>query len=193
MKKMKFKAIELKYLDEETIKNIRIWRNQKFIADQMFTQHEIGEEEHQRWVDAVRKDENRHLFVFYLDDQPFAVVQSRYDPKHDYVETGDYLISEEYQVMGYGTFVKYFIPVIMFHHLGYKTIYGEILNNNKNNIRILNKLCKDDLRVEERLIDGKKVEVCILEVSIKSGDKDNSDHLEKLIHKCVEKEYEILI
>lgn len=193
MKKMKFKAVELKCLDEMTIKNIRVWRNQKFIADQMFTQHEIGEEEHQRWIDAVRKDENRHLFVFYLDDQPFAVVQSRYDPEHDYVETGDYLISEEYQAMGYGTFVKYFTSVIMYHRLGYKTIHGEILKKNKNNMRITNKLCKGEMRVEERLIDGEKVEVCILEVDMNSGDKDNTVHLEKLINKCIEDEYEILI
>lgn len=192
MKKMKFKAVELKYLDEVTIKNIRVWRNQKFIADQMFTQHEIGEEEHQRWIDAVRKDENRHLFVFYLDDQPFAVVQSRYDPQHDYVETGDYLISEEYQAMGYGTILRYFISQIMFDYLGYEATYGEVLGTNQRSLKNLKKI-NASLKKVNRDIDGKSREIYILLGDKKKWEEEQNSKLQCLVYKFVEKEAEIIL
>ena len=69
MKKKHFKAVELKYLDSETILKIREWRNQEFVKKNMYSQHEITQEEHLKYIDNIRNDNNRGLFVFYLDDE----------------------------------------------------------------------------------------------------------------------------
>ena len=194
MKKMHFRAVELEYLDEGTIRRIRDWRNQEFVRMEMFTQNIIGEEEHLNWINSIRNDKDRHLFVYYLDDEPFAVVQSRYYPEHEYVETGDYLISEDYQSMGYGSFIKYFTSEIMYHYLGYTVIYGEILDINRRNLRIANKLCDRVRKAEnKREIDGVLHDVYLTEISQKSWDEGSRNKLGTLVFKFVEQDYDIIM
>lgn len=194
IKKKKFRAIELNRLDNDTIMNIRTWRNQDFVRKQMFTQNIIEEDEHLRWINSIRKDDNRHLFVFYLDNEPFAVVQSRYYPEHDYVETGDYLISEEYQAMGYGTFVKFYCSEIMYSFLGYKKIHGEILDINKKNLRTAQRIYQNIRKSEEkREVDGSFHDVYIVDSEYNSWGDGQRDKLGALVFKFIEKNYEVLM
>ncbi len=132
MVKKRFKAVELNCLDEATIREIRKWRNQDFVRRNMFTQDEISEENHMRWVENIRKDVNRHVFVFYLDDIPFGVENYTYDPEKNHVEIGNYLIDEEFQALGYGVIMTYFGLDIMYNVLGYENLYAEIIEYNKN-------------------------------------------------------------
>ena len=191
MKKMKFKAIELRCLDEHTIRNIREWRNQEFIKEQMFTQNEIGEDEHQAWIEAMRADDNRHLFVFYLDDAPFAVMQSRYYPQYGYAEIGDYLISEDYQAMGYGTFIKFFCAKIMYDHLGYARTYGEILDTNSKNLRTEKKIFGNLRKSQkQKTVDGITHDVYIIEGNRDLWEREQRNKLEPVVYRFVEDKYE---
>lgn len=194
MKKMHFKAIELDHLDVDTIRRIRDWRNQEFVRMEMFTQNIIGEEEHIHWINSIKSDENRHLFVYYLDDEPFAVVQSRYFPEYDYVETGDYLISEEYQSMGYGTFIRYFTAEIMYNQLGYDMIHGEILDINKRNLSIANKIC-DNIRMDKigREINGIHHDVYLTEMDYDAWNIGSRNKLATLVFRFVEQDYDIIM
>lgn len=193
MKKKHFKAVELKYLDNNTINKIREWRNQEFVREQMFTQNVIQEYEHQKWIDMIRNDDNRHLFVFYLDDNPFAVMQSRYYPEYEYVETGDYLISQEYQAMGYGTFNMYFIPEIIYHYLNYNCIHGEILDSNEKNLRNARKMGNVIKKLPEtREVNGKLHDVYTVDSNVYLWNEVQKYKIEKLVSKFIYEEYEVV-
>jgi len=43
---------------------VLLWRNRPEVRSYMFTQHEIGLEEHTRWFMRASQDSNRHLLIF---------------------------------------------------------------------------------------------------------------------------------
>lgn len=129
---MKFRAVALNRLDGQTIDQIRIWRNQDFVRKNMFHPHIITEEEHIRYIEKMKKDENRELFVFYLDGDPFGIFQYELYPDERAVVSGSYLIDENYQVMGYGAIMHYMINQIICYYLDVDTIYAEVIDINKS-------------------------------------------------------------
>lgn len=152
--KKHFKAIELKYLDDDIIMKIREWRNQPFVRNKMYSQHDITEEEHKKYIQALLNDENRGLFVFYLDDEPFGVFQYVLHKKDNCVECGNYLVDEEYQNLGYGTLMIFFQSEIIFNIFGCKKSCGEILECNKNIISMNKKMGAQLERIESKDKDG---------------------------------------
>ena len=130
--------MELKHLDEETIKDIRLWRNQPFVRTMMYQQNEITEKEHSEYIQKLKEDNNRGLFVFYLDEEPLGVYQYKIDPLGNYATIGDYLIREEYADLGYGIIMGYFITEINFEILKTHKNFGEVMDFNIN-VRKYNK------------------------------------------------------
>lgn len=128
---MKFRAVELNRLDEETIANIRFWRNQEFVRKNMFQSHLITEEEHKRYIENVKKNPDRGLFVFYLDGEPFGVFQYELNREDNTATNGSYLIDEAYQIMGYGAIMYYMIGWIEYEYLHIDKLYAEVLDSNK--------------------------------------------------------------
>ena len=154
--KKHFKAIELKHLDDETVMKIREWRNQPFVKNMMYSQHDITEEEHRKYIDTLLQDNNRGLFVFYLDDIPFGIYQYVIHPQGNYVTDGNYLIGQEYQDMGYGTIQTYFMSVIKFDYLHCHKSYGEMLDINRRVIMLNKKLGipLEGILRQQQLING---------------------------------------
>ena len=193
MIKKKFKAIELNCLDEDTIQNIRSWRNQKFVRRNMFCQDIIAEEEHNQWVQRVKADDNKNVFVFYLDDVPFGVHVYTYDTENKWVEIGSYLVSEEYQAMGYGVIMSYFGADIMYNVLGYDTLYGEILEYNKNASAVSRFLgAEKEVRKEPVHLNGKTYNVNIVRGTRQEWNSSLKEKLGKLVMKFVYEDYEVI-
>lgn len=194
MIKKRFKAVELNCLDETTIHEICNWRNQEFVRRNMFSQDEISIQAHLQWVQAMKNDMNRHLFVFYLDDVPFGVENYTYKPEHDWVEIGNYLISEEFQAMGYGVIMSYFGLDIMYNVLGYENMYAEIIEYNKKASAISRRFFGEDEEYKESTVElngqGYKVK-------IERGTKDSWNNFEKqklgkLVLKFTYKDYDVI-
>ena len=192
MIKKKFKAIELNKLDGKTIANIRVWRNQPFVREKMYTQNIITEEEHTNYIKSIKSDPNRGLFVFYLDDEPFGVFQYRINPENNCVTGGHYLIDEEYQFMGYGVIMSYFIGVIDFDVLKCRKNYGEIISKNKRLIAMNKKMnvTLEGILRDHVSIDGKYYDVYCYGCLRSEWEKDNK--LKNMISKIVDDDYEIL-
>jgi len=153
---MKLRAVSLGKLGEETIADIRIWRNQDFVRKNMIHQHIISEEEHQQYITRLKQKENAGLFVLYLDDEPFGVYQYELDYEKDQVVDGIYLIKEEYKKMGYGGFFDYFAcrMCLEYWHINYR--YCSILSTNDDKIKIINQT--KPVKVEKDIFhsDGQK-------------------------------------
>ncbi len=190
---MKVKAVELRHLDESTIANIRIWRNQDFVSKMMYMQHFITQEEHARYVDALLGDKNRGLYVFYLDNQPFGVFQYQIHPEGNYVTSGNYLISIEDQQRGYGTIQLYFQNEIIFGHLKCNKSYGEIMSYNKKAITTNKKMgAKVEGILRQQILFGKEyVDVYCLGLLADEW-IERKKRIEPIIFEFVENEWEII-
>lgn len=190
---MRFKAVSLNKLDDETIMQIRVWRNQDFVRNMMFNSEIIGEEEHLNWINALKNDKNRDLFLFYIDEKPFAVIQYKYHEDGNYVEMGDYLISEEYQYMGYGTIMRYYTLVLIFDYLGFDRMCGEIRDINSKNIRTTKRIYGNERVVlKEKDAEGNKTRIYVTDINKEDWKNDVSKRLEQLIYKIMMKEYDII-
>lgn len=190
---MRFKAVELKCLDEETIAKIREWRNQPFVQQMMYSQKEISEEEHKKYIAALLEDTNRGLFVFYLDDEPFAVYQYTIHPEGNYVVDGIYLIAEEYQNMGYGVLLIYFVNEIKFHFLKCHKSYGEVLDINSRIIALNEKIgvVREGVLRQQVVIENKYHDVwCYGMFSYEWEEKKKK--IEKIVTQLVEKEFDVV-
>lgn len=155
---MKFRAIELNNLDDDVILAIRDWRNQDFVRNNMLNNHIISESEHRNYIDLVREDSNRGLYVFFLDNQPFAVYQYSIDAEKREVTNGHYLISEEYQMLGYGAIMTYMEKVIEYYCLDVDYSYGCVLGTNKRQLNMNRKsnlveIKEKELKVGEQYVD----------------------------------------
>lgn len=192
--KKHFKAIELKHLDDETVMKIREWRNQPFVKNMMYSQHDITEEEHRKYIDTLLQDNNRGLFVFYLDDIPFGIYQYVIHPQGNYVTDGNYLIGQEYQDMGYGTIQTYFMSVIKFDYLHCHKSYGEMLDINRRVIMLNKKLGipLEGILRQQQLINGEYHDVYCYGL-LQTEWEEKRKQQEKLIYRIVDKEYEIYI
>lgn len=192
--KKHFKALALNYLDDETIMRIREWRNQSFVKNMMYSQHDITEEEHRKYITSILEDKNRGLFVFYLDDIPFGVYQYKIYPEGNYTIGGNYLVKQEYQDMGYGTIQLYFMDIIIFNYLCCHKEYSEVLDINQRIIAINKKLnvpLEGVLR-QHRFVNGKYHDVFCYGL-LKTEWEQKRGKLEGLIHKIVDSKYEIYI
>ena len=157
---MKFRAVSLNRLDHHIVMDICKWRNQDFVREKMVNQHIISEDEHIRFIEKMKKDDNRNLFVFYLDDEPFEVFQYEIFPERNAATCGNYLISRDYQQMGYGAIGDYFIGEIIFDYLKIKKLEFEVLGCNE---KLLARSKKNARFAGEEIIDtdnnGKKSEL----------------------------------
>lgn len=191
--KKRFKAIELKYLDEETINRIRIWRNQPFVKEKMYNQHDITEEEHYQFINRIKADKNRGLFVFFLNDEPFGVYQYEIHPEGNYMTGGNYLTSQEFQDIGYGVIQMYFIMEIVFNFIGCNKNYGEILDTNKRMI-VMNKrigIQIEGILRQQVIINNEYHDIYCCGI-LKKEWLENRDKIYNLVSKFIDKEYQII-
>lgn len=131
MNKKNFKAVELKYLDEHTINQIREWRNADFVREMSFTRHIITPEEHASFIQRIKDDPDRGLFVLYFDDEPIAVFHYVLHQEGNYITGSHYLTNEDYKYVGYGEIIAYLAKSIMFNILKADYELSEILDINK--------------------------------------------------------------
>lgn len=134
---MKFRAVSIDYLDEEIVMEIRSWRNQEFVRKMMNHSHIITEDEHNRYIEKLKQDKNRNILVFFLDDEAFEVMQYEIDIDENnasFVFIGNYLTSQKYQDLGFGSIGNYMINRIIRELLNVDLIKYEILETNRKNL-----------------------------------------------------------
>jgi UDP-4-amino-4,6-dideoxy-N-acetyl-beta-L-altrosamine N-acetyltransferase len=64
----------LRPLKQEDSKKVLSWRNHPSVRVNMYTSHEISEDEHEQWVTKVMSDSSKRYFIFERDREPVGVV-----------------------------------------------------------------------------------------------------------------------
>lgn len=66
------------------------WRNHPDVRRHMFTQHEIGLEEHRRWFEGSAGDPHRHLLIYEAARQPLGFVSLNVSDDNKVADWGFY-------------------------------------------------------------------------------------------------------
>ena len=84
------------------------WRNSPDVAKYMYTDHQITEEEHNRWFDLILNDKGRKYWVIVHDKEEVGLVNLYdIDPKNKHCFWAFYITSQNIRGKGVGSFVEY--------------------------------------------------------------------------------------
>lgn len=117
----------LRRMTEADLEMVLEWRNHPDVRRHMYSQAEIGLEEHSRWFATASKDARRHLLIFELDGRPAGYVNLLEDePGQAY--WGFYLAPQA--AKGSGRLLGAQASAYVFETLGLQRMWGEVLAEN---------------------------------------------------------------
>lgn len=191
MDRMKFRAVSLNHLDNYTISHIRIWRNQDFVRKNMFQSHIITEEEHKKYINKMKQDSNRDLYVFYLDGNPFGVFQYQIDNRGT-ISAGSYLVNEKFQSCGYGVIMFYMTIWIQYYIVKAEFFESQIISYNKGAISLHKKYGCDLTKCEHNAyqMDGRYYDILYFTGKVTPPDK--SGRIGKVVFDVVDENIEVI-
>lgn len=108
------------------------WRNSPDVAKYMYTDHQISEEEHNRWFDTILNDRNRKYWVIVHDKEDIGLVNLYdIDQNNKRCFWAFYITSQNVRGKGVGSFVEYHILKYVFEDLEYNKLCCEVLSSNQ--------------------------------------------------------------
>ena len=127
------KAIRLAVLtqvDTDTQMRVREIRNETNVRKWMYTDHEIGANEHLGWINRLKKDDHRIVFVVLDDRQsPLGVVSvDAIDRNHNKADWAFYL--SETSRGGLGSALELSVIDFVFEVLGLEKLNCEVIEGN---------------------------------------------------------------
>lgn len=132
-------SFPLRPLRRDDLGLVRQWRNHPDVRRFMYTQHEIGAEEHHAWYERVQHDETRYLLIFEPNGRPTGFINFHVvDSKARRAEWGFYLAPDAPQ--GSGRELGLISLEYAFENLGVHKVCGEALANNARSIRFHERL-----------------------------------------------------
>jgi UDP-4-amino-4,6-dideoxy-N-acetyl-beta-L-altrosamine N-acetyltransferase len=131
MELAKIRFVGLRKLDSSIAADIRHWRNAPHVSRYMFSRRAVGEAEHADFIDRLKADPDRELYVFYINGVPKGVLQYELRPDARRVSMGYYLKEERDMFGSYGVFAKFLFIEYAFIELGAHKVFGEALKRNE--------------------------------------------------------------
>lgn len=132
-------SLPLRLLHKDDLDLVRQWRNHPEVRRYMYTQHEIGAEEHYAWYERVQHDETRHLLIFEPNGRPTGFINFHVvDSQARRAEWGFYLAPDAPQ--GSGRELGQIALEYAFENLGVHKVCGETLEYNTRSIRFHKRL-----------------------------------------------------
>jgi len=127
-------------LDTPYTEELREWRNQDFVRENMTNHDLIGEEEHRAYLDSLRRSDTNKVFLAMNHADPLAVVTMKINWEEQYVEPGTYIINQKYLGNGYGIIMSYFRLEYIFDLMPSGRMRTVILDKNERNISLQKKM-----------------------------------------------------
>lgn len=113
------------------------WRNLPEVSNYMYSDHQIGEVEHERWFSSVIADSNRWYRVIELDDEPVGLASiSQIDREAKRCSWAFYLASDMVRGRGVGSWVEFQVIETAFEAWGLNKMSCEVLATNAAVLRM---------------------------------------------------------
>lgn len=120
------------------LENVLRWRNHPEVRRYMYTQHEIGLDEHTRWFERASQDPNRQLLVFESAGEPLGFVSLHQIAPGRVVEWGFYVAPDAPK--GVGRLLGLATLSYAFNQEKFHKICGQALSFNERSIRFHQRL-----------------------------------------------------
>lgn len=148
---------------EQQIK-VREVRNQIGVRSAMYTEHEIGLNEHLGWISRLKSDKKQIVFaVLNEQENPIGVVSvNALDTLHKKADWAFYL--DENERGGLGAALEYNLIEYVFNVLGLDKLNCEVIETNQTVVKLHKKFCfaEEGFRRENIEKNGKRIGVYFL-------------------------------
>ena len=164
MTRVTLKNIILCSADQQ--KSVRDIRNQPSIRKSMYTEHEIGLDEHLSWLESLKDDKKQIIFVVLINDIVSGVVSvNALDRLHKKSDWAFYL-SEDARG-GLGAALEYHFLDFVFDGLGLEKLNCEVIETNEAVINRHKKFGfhEEGFRRSNIEKDGKRIGVSFLGIT----------------------------
>jgi UDP-4-amino-4,6-dideoxy-N-acetyl-beta-L-altrosamine N-acetyltransferase len=116
---------------------IRTWRNKPRVAKYMFSQHEIGAEEHARWFVGLAEDPKRRYWIILYAGRPVGVANlAHIDYESRRCEFGIYLGEDDVRRKGVGSWAQYLVIEHVFNSMDVEQLWCDVLSDNEDALRM---------------------------------------------------------
>jgi len=130
----------LKELSEKDRDIIFKWRNSEPIRVNMYNNQVIPYEDHCKWFDYVRKNENRFYRLFFYKNEPIGLVSFKKINWHNQTCEWGFYIGEPHAPKGSGTIMGALALDYAFEQLNMRKIIGIVFSFNKRSENYHHKL-----------------------------------------------------
>lgn len=108
------------------------WRNSPNVSAYMYTDHKIGQAEHDRWFAAALTAEDRRYWIIELDGQAVGLANlARIDPIIRRCDWAYYLAEAATRGQGVGAQAEYIVLRHVFETMNYNKLWCEVLKDNE--------------------------------------------------------------
>jgi UDP-4-amino-4,6-dideoxy-N-acetyl-beta-L-altrosamine N-acetyltransferase len=145
---------------------VRDIRNQDSVRRSMYTDHEIGLDEHLKWVDRLKDDKNQIVFVVLVEEVVSGVVSvNAIDRSHKKSDWAFYL-SEKVRG-GLGAALEFSLLDFVFNTLLLEKLNCEVIETNEAVVKMHKKFCfvEEGFRRENIEKEGGRVGVFFLGIT----------------------------
>lgn len=174
---IKFKNI----LDTEYINELRNWRNQDFVRNNMTNHDIISEEEHMNYIAMLQQSQNNKVFLALNHQEPLAIITMKIYWDENYIEPGTYIINENYLGKGFGIIMSYIRLEYIFELMPQGKMKTTILDKNERNINLQKKMgCVFEKKIKVKDINGREEAASIYVLTKEDWDKNKKEIEERI-------------
>ena len=124
--------IELRDLRLRDIGMIREWRNSPEVAKYMFTDRQITQKEHSKWIKQILSDTNSRYWVVVYNSEDIGLLSiDHIDLHNSRCFWHFYIAKTAHRGKGIGGYCEYAVLHYVFDELGLNKICGELLSSNE--------------------------------------------------------------
>lgn len=168
-------------LDTEYTDELRNWRNQDFVRNNMTNHDIIEKEEHTRYIESLRENRDNKVFLALNHQEPLAIITMKIHWDENYIEPGTYIINENYLGKGFGIIMSYMRLEYIFELMPQGKMKTTILNKNERNINLQKKMgCVFEKNIMVKDVNGREEAASVYALTKELWDK-NKQKIEQRI------------
>lgn len=125
-------SVALRPLRAEDGPQVLAWRNAPEVSAHMYTDHQVTEDEHARWLAAAIAADDRRYWIILMDERPVGLANLvRIDRVNRRCEWAYYLGEAETRGRGVGACVEYMVLREVFGPMGLNKLACEVFTANE--------------------------------------------------------------
>jgi UDP-4-amino-4,6-dideoxy-N-acetyl-beta-L-altrosamine N-acetyltransferase len=130
-------AVRLRRLESSDSPRLLAWRNSPEVAAHMYTDHQIGQAEHDRWFERAMAADDRRYWIIEADGAPAGLANlAGIDRTASRCEWAYYLGETATRGRGLGAQVEFIVISHVFETLSLNKLWCEVLAENAGVIRL---------------------------------------------------------